>query len=563
MRSDHNHLGIIHKSSKALLSLGFGSLLSLAPLDRVIAQDQGASPANAPTTDNSANAANPANPADTSDANAPAGAPTEPLPPDANAANTSRAQVPGVSQTPANQVPTNIPAYQPQLGNPLSPYTSSSTNPQSPQITQGSLYTTGTRDVSQISTNTALAQAFAPQSTDLSSEDAGMNYEHPPIERLRLGPFDLKAAVVAGATFDDNVRNGGTTGGKKGDLDYGVTPAILLEYGNHDGQKGFASLIYAPTITRYYHETNQNNIGQNVAINAIYPLQRLTFNATQTFTQTTGVNTDSNVRTTQEAINSGLGASYEVDDKIAVSVQLQNVITSYSDPGDSQNNAGGNNGGQGETTTSINTTATYRVSDKLTVGPNVNFGSDRPDDTQKSTYEQGTIGLNYAPTEKIGAFAQGGVELRQYDDGGGDKVNPIFAVGISYTPFDSTNLTFNATQASHTSTAEVGQPTGGQTVLSTGVGAAITQRIVQRVFFTFAFTYNHDDDQNNGGGGGGAGGNNGSTGEDTFTYRPSVSFAPTAWSNIAVYYQYLSNESDVPGQSYGDNQLGLSVSAQF
>ena len=46
-------------------------------------------------------------------------------------------------------------------------------------------------------------------------------------------------------------------------------------------------------------------------------------------------------------------------------------------------------------------------------------------------------------------------------------------------------------------------------------------------------------------------------------YRPSLRFAPTAWSAVALYYQYQSNESDVPGSTYNDNQVGLTLSAQF
>ncbi len=520
-------------------------------MDRATAQDAGTSQANAPVTDTSPTPAN-------SDANNPAAAPVEALPP-GTSTDTSHSVVPGVSQSPVSPTLTTIPNYPTQLGNPVSPYTSSSTNPQSPQLTQPNLYVTGNRDVSQAATSNALAQAFSqPSSTDLSGEEGGMSYEHPLIERVKLGPFDLKAAVVGTVVADDNIRNNGAVGGgKKSDIEFNITPAVQLLYGTHDGQKGYASMVYAPMINQYYHESNENGIDQNLALNAIYPLQRLTFNLTQTFTQTTGTNQDSNTRTTQESILSGFGANYEVDDKISLSSQLQYVTSTFSNPGD--NGGGANAGGQNDSTLSVNNTATYRVSEKLTVGPSINIGWDRPQNSQKSTYEQGLAGINYAPTEKIGLYAQGGVELRQYDQGGGDKANPIFAVGVGYTPFDSTSISLNASQASHSSTAAAGQVTAGQTILNTNVGATVTQRIVQRVFVTFAFNYNHEDYQGqNGGGGGGATGN-----EDSFTYRPSVSYSPTAWSNVSVYYQYLSNESNNPGESYNDNQVGLSVSAQF
>jgi hypothetical protein len=552
MRSNRYRLPIPFCASRPLLAIGWGGLLTLVPLGNAVADDPGAVNA-APTDASTSGAADAGNPAVSPDA----------APPD-DSQNTSRAQVPDVTQNPANPQPTNIPLFPAQLGNPISPYSSSSANPQSPEITAPSLFLTGNRDLSQVSTNNALSQAFGQQGVESGFYgDTGVSYENAPIERIRLGPFDLKAALVAGVVADDNVRSGGgTETGKKGDVSYGVTPAILLVYGLHDGQKGYASLVYSPTLTRFYHESGQNSDDQNVAFNAIYPLQRLTFNLTQTYTETSGVNQDSNVRTTQNSSLSTIGATYEVDDKISLSSQVQEVVNTFS--GENGGGGGSNSGGQGENTTSINNNLNYRLSDKLTVGPNLNVGFDRPQNSDKSTFEQGLISLNYAPTEKIGLYAQGGAEFIQYDQGGGNKVNPIFSLGVGYNPFDSTNFSLSASQSEHSSTAEIGEPTGGDTVVSTSVSATVTQRVVQRIFLSFAFSYEHDDDQALSGSAGTVdGGATGSSSEDTITYRPSLSFAPTEWSSLALYYQYLTNQSNTPGQSYNDNQVGLSVSVQF
>jgi hypothetical protein len=511
-----------------------------------LAQDQTV-PATAPTSP-PADASTPAAPAD--------------APPADHSEDVSRAQVPDATQSPANPQPTNIPLFPAQLGNPVSPYSSSSVSPQSPQITSPNLYVTGSRDLSQVSTNNALTQAFSQGGIGSGFYgDTGMNYEHPPIERIRLGPFDLESALVVTAVADDDLRTGGQsqTGnqvGKRSDVSFNATPALLLEYGMQDGQKGFASLIYAPTLTRYYHESAQNTDDQNVAFNATYPFQRLTLDFTEAYTQTTGVNTDSNERTTQNSSSSGIGASYKVDERVSLSTDVQYVDSTFSGA-----SGQGTGSGSGGTTASVNNSLSYRLSEKLTLGPSVNVGVDRPQVSAKSTYEQGIIALNYAPTEKIGLFAQGGAQLNQYDQGGGNTVNPVFSVGVGYNPFDSTSFQLNASQGVHTSTAAEGQTTSGQTVVSTGISASVNQRILQRIFLTFAFSYDHDDNQALSGSGNG-GSTAGST-EDTFTYRPSISYAPTAWTSISVYYQYLSNDSDSLGQSYYDNQVGVSVSAKF
>ena len=478
---------------------------------------------------------------------------------DQNAVDQSRAQVPPLSQNPANPTPTNIPQFPPQPGNPISPYNSSSANPQSPQLTAPSLYLTGANDLNRISTGAALSQAFTEQGASGFYSEPVADYDHPPIERIRLGPFDLRAAVVTGVVGDDNLRTGsgssGGSGGSKGDVSYGITPAILLQYGDHDGQKGFASLVYNPTFTRYIHHSGENTDDyQNIAFNALYPFQRLTLNLTQTYTQTTGVNTDSNVRTTQTSSLSLIGATYEVDDKISTSTQLQEVITKFGGP-----SGQGGGGGEGEDVTTLNNNATYRLSQKLTVGPSLNLGIDKAENLSQQTFEQGLLGFNYAPTEKIGLYLQGGAELRQYEHIG-TKVNPIFSAGVGYTPFDSTVMSLNASQSIHTDTNTASTSATNDTVVSTEIGATITQRIVQRVFVSFDFDYAHSDDQ---AGTGGTGSSTASTSQDTLTYRPSLKFAPTGWSSFSLYYQYLSNESNMSGSSYNDNQVGLSLTAQF
>jgi hypothetical protein len=210
----------------------------------------------------------------------------------------------------------------------------------------------------------------------------------------------------------------------------------------------------------------------------------------------------------------------------------------------------------------------YQVSEKLRVGPSANFGQDKPENNTnavggfgagtgnqlKSNYEQALIGAFYQPTEKITTNAQVGLEFRQYDQGGGDQTNPIFALGVGYNPFDSTSISLNAYGNSRASSANA-----GQSVMTTGVGISATQRFVQRFFLNVSVSYEHDDYQS-------TGGNNTGTPsytEDSWVYRPSLTFNPTLWTAVALYYQYQDNESNGFGVSYHDNQVGVSISAQF
>ena len=174
----------------------------------------------------------------------------------------------------------------------------------------------------------------------------------------------------------------------------------------------------------------------------------------------------------------------------------------------------------------------------MTLGPSLNVGLDKPQGAKQDTFEQALMGVNYQPTGKISLFAQGGAEFLQYD-GGGDSVDPVFSAGIGYTPFDSTTFSVNAYQSTHSSNAD-----STQTVVVTGVGFSATQRFFQRFYLNLSFDYSHNDDQS---GADGVSVTPGSS-QDNLVYRPSLSFNPTSWTSIAIYYEYLDNESSDAGR---------------
>jgi hypothetical protein len=481
--------------------------------------------------------------------------------PEDNTQNQNNAQTPDNSQSSISTEKTfnpqnpSVPLLPQQGSNNYGPLaTAPSSNNQSSQVTTPSLYSTGTYDLSQIANNAALSQAFGGQSSSGFLSEPGMGYSYGPIDRIRLGPFDLKTSLSLSVISDDNIL-AGQGGARESDTSLNLTPAVLLQYGTHEGQKGYASLVYAPTLTRYFQHSDQDSDNQNVAFSAQYPFQRLSLDCSETYSQVTGINQDSNSRTTQNSSVTTFGGSYEIDDKLSFSNHVQEVSTKYT-----------NGAGQNDEISSDNSALSYHPTDKITLGPTLNVGVERPKDSAKDTFEQALLGVSYQPTEKITVFGQGGVEFRQYDMGGGDSTNPIFSAGIGYTPFESTQLSVSAYESESPSSAN-----GEESVTNTGFGFSATQRILQRFYLGFDFSYSHADYKSNGSGATsfsgtttpgevfiGPGGS-----QDNYVYRPSLSFSPTEWTSVALYYQYRDNETSLQGQGYHDNQFGLSLSAQF
>jgi hypothetical protein len=444
---------------------------------------------------------------------------------------------------------TDVPLLPQQPSNPALQQNVGTGNTQSAQITAPSLYTTGTYDLSQIASGAALEQAFAPAQNSTTLPTG-------PLNPLRLGPFDLKGSMNVAVVADDNIfaGQGGTT--RDSDTTIAYTPAVLLQYGNHEGQRAYASIVYAPMLTRYFQASAENSDDQNVAVNIQYPFQRLTLNLTEAYTQVTGVNQDLNARTTQTSNVATFGGTYDINDKLTATANIQELTTMFKGPG------------QNDDVTSINTNVSYRLTDKITLGPSFNIGYETPAESTHQTFEQALFGASYQPTEKITVVGQAGVEFRQYDSGG-DSVNPLFSAGVTYRPFDSTTLTLNGNQTVAPSTAD-----SDQTSVSTGVGFTVSQRIIQRVFLGFSFSYDHSEYKNENGDNvqsgtvipvGGATNQTvtlGST-QDNLAYRPSITYIPSDWLTAALYYQYRDNSSNSPTGGYHDNQFGVSMSAQF
>ena len=552
--STRQRLGLsIHYQSKPLFMFGYGLIFSLASLANLAAQ------ATTPPTssDVSPITGTPAIPASAQ------GSSTTQTQTSGNSPNSNNSQTPDDSQSAdTSSSSDNIDkSFNPQ--NPSAPLlpqqgsnnygplaTAPSSYNQSSEVTTPALNTTGTYDLSQIASNSALMQAFSGQEGSGFLSEPGMGYSYGPIQRIRLGPFDLKTAATTSIIADDNILAGqGSNGVRESDTSINITPSLFLQYGAHEGEKGFASLVYSPTLTRYFQHSDQNSDNQNVAFSVSYPFQRLSLDCSETYAEVTGVNQDSNSRTTQTSTVTTFGGNYEIDDKLTFSNHAQYLITKYS-----------NGAGNGDVIISDNSALSYHPTEKITLGPSLNVGSERPDGSPKDTFEQALLGVNYQPTEKITVFGQGGVEFRQYDMGGGDTTNPIFSAGAGYTPFESTQFSISAYESVAPSSAN-----GQESVTSTGFSFSATQRIVQRFFLAFNFSYSHSDYKDNGTGTTPTGnifiGSGGS--QDNYVYRPSLTFAPTEWTSVSLYYQYHDNETSVQGLGYYDNQFGLSLSAQF
>ena len=84
----------------------------------------------------------------------------------------------------------------------------------------------------------------------------------------------------------------------------------------------------------------------------------------------------------------------------------------------------------------------YNWLPKVTVGIGGTAGYDWVDDpTTNQTFEQINARLNYEVTAKVGLYASGGVEFRQFNGNRDTYTTPVFEIGSTYHPFEGTTIT--------------------------------------------------------------------------------------------------------------------------
>ncbi|MEJ0000662.1 MAG: hypothetical protein WDO13_16750 [Verrucomicrobiota bacterium] len=311
---------------------------------------------------------------------------------------------------------------------------------------------------------------------------------------------------------------------------------------------------------RYYHHSNNDADNQNVAVNLQYPFERLTLNATEAYSQVSGINSDSRVRTVETNNVASGGGSYQIDDKISASSHFIYTNTSYSNPGGDSQNSGGIN----EQRSEIDNSANYQATEKLNFGPAFNIGFDKPVDNPQQTFEQALVGANYQMSEKLGFFGQAGVEFRQYNDGGGDQTQSHFQLGRHLHADDHDRL-------------HPQRVPGGRALQRRGRADRRQHRPVGRcqraalpgLLLSFTFFYTHTDYTDNASNvptidlASGVLANANNSSQDNLVYRPSITYIANEWVSFALYYQYQDSSSSTPGESYHDNQMGISVTGQF
>jgi Putative beta-barrel porin 2 len=352
--------------------------------------------------------------------------------------------------------------------------------------------------------------------------------------------------------WDDNIFLTHTN--KTSDYYFAIEPLLTLGFGDIQGQsRSYLRLDYMPSAILYVNHSDEDAFNQLIRLEGGYNSGRLRLTLEQdvvllqsanlnSFIDTTGLwaNTDANAPARTNIFNTRLRAQYDLTGKVFLQGEFDSYTYFY------PNNIS-------DYTVSGGLYIYYNWLPKVSVGVGGTFGYNWVDDpTPNQTFEQVNLRLNYEVTAKMGLYASGGVEFRQFDGERGTYTTPVFELGLTYYPTEGSTFTLAAGNRVYNSGFEAGQDFTNAYVVG-----RFQQRLFHRLYFGLAggYEYSHYF---------AAADNVNATRNDNYWFiEPSLDVLITRWLSAGVYYLHREDSSNGDFFSFDDNQVGVRATVRF
>lgn len=389
-----------------------------------------------------------------------------------------------------------------------------------------------------------------------AAEAAAPAVEVPTANGTEISPtprrFRFHLALDGAFSYDDNITLTPTDKVQGSFLRLGAV--ITLGFGDLDEHEGnYLRLDYSPSAFLYLNDSQYNTIDHLVHLEAYHRFARLaaTFSEDIESTENTtvqaistaggftpGANIDVSKRQRLNSYASHLTATYDLGARTILSLAATYLTTDYQSLINS-------------TTISGTVGVDYRYGPKLTVGLAGTVGENLVDPpSPDQTFEQLNVRASYQATGKIAASGSVGVEYRQYDTG--SSIDPVFQLGVDYTPFEGTTVRFATSRQTYNSATLLDQDYSA-TAFAVGISQSVFRRFTVVVTagyenLTYFSTLNGD---------------SGDRQDNYYFIEPAVNVKITRFWEAGLYYRHRENNSSVELFGFDENQVGIHSGIKF
>jgi len=387
-----------------------------------------------------------------------------------------------------------------------------------------------------------------PPSLEVRNDDSGISATP---HKFHYG-FRLNLRGV----YDDNIFL--TERFKEHDYYFAIEPGLTLGYGDIvERQENYIRLDYAPSIFLFADHSESNAAQHLIRLEGQHRFSRLTLTFSQdvqildgtNLTSTTGttgntptINLDAGGTTAVDVYTSMANFTYDLSGKTFLSGGLHFDVWDY------RNNLISSSSFSGSLYFN------YNYSPKLVIGVGGGGGYNWVDaPSPNESFEQVNVRLNYQLTGKISLNASAGVEFRHSENkANSDHTSPVYELGATYQPFDGTTLSLRGSR--HTMNSAV---FAGQDYATTSIVFGATQRLLQRVYLGRTVGYENSEYFST------VNGVNATRTDNYYFVEPAVDVMITRWFTVGAYYLHRENDSNAPGFSFDNNQVGIRASFTF
>ena len=397
-----------------------------------------------------------------------------------------------------------------------------------------------------------------PTSSDTDTSGGPAGSTSVPVESATVvkPAWDFAVGVRTSVTYDDNLFI--SPDNRLSDVEFALTPVVALGWGDvrsamHEElpfphrfdepidveeERNLILVLYAPTAFFFADHNSENSLDQDASVVLQWHFPKLDISFISRYQTLSGADLDLGNRADRTFVDSFLRAHYKISNKFSVETRFENGIHDY-------------DLGQSVVSWQNENFLDYQLRPKTVLGVGIALGRLEYDQGDNQVFERALARVVYSPTDKISLKARTGLEFRQFDSGK-EELNPVFGLGATYLPSNSTIISLEASRDVN-STAQITR----SSVKRTSFSIDVQQRFHQFIYLTLSAGYTNAVYDL------APGVVTAGRTDDVFYIYPSIGFDITRHASLQIGYRYLRDESSLPAFTFTDNRISVQLNLSF
>lgn len=354
---------------------------------------------------------------------------------------------------------------------------------------------------------------------------------------LITGNWSVKPHLSLTSYYDGNVFL--SSQDMQSDFIARLAPGISMRLGSDDSMF-YVTADYTAGFDIYTEHPQESTIDQSGMAQFQWSLPRTTVDLNLNASSSVGQDIDVTDRVRQNLYFAGVTTHYAYGEKTSFDISADYTRSDYDGLISSSQLSG-------------NIFFNYQYSPKTQLGFGAGTGALMVPGSARQVFEDADLRATYQLTGKITLIAEGGMELRQFGDGGGSSFTPIFILEGAWIPRVGTELDLSTRRSIYASAI-----LDSQDYAATALDLTARQRITDYVDVSLAAGYVNTDYI-------AAAANVDATRQDNYYYiRPAVEWKALSWMSIGLYYQYSRDTSQGGGaNSFSRDTGGVDIAILF